>query len=215
MNFITILSADDAPLRGLLTRIEGVLLEAGFKHEHSIMRAAYDAGRKVFDEVFPDEEVRVHSGFAELPESVSLWEGLSCEFWNDSFMLYLLIGRVGQGAYVNVWIDIELRALAELLANQEERAFYGALASICAAIGAQGGYGHTELAFHPLSPARARTAFLDMPELPGESSLLGLLPAGESTEVEVRKKCGSIFTPMLSTQGYWILTQNLVEILVS
>ncbi|WNZ61372.1 hypothetical protein QEG98_36760 [Myxococcus sp. MxC21-1] len=214
MDFTTVISAPEAPLRELLVRIEGELLKAGLRHDHTILRAAYDARRGTFDEVSPDEEVRVRSGFDELPSEVSGWEGLSCEFWNESFTLYLLVGRLGHGAYVNVWVDISLRPLTELLANHEEGAFYGALATICAAVDAYGGYGHPELGFHPLAPERARTALTDMPEFPGESAMLGLLPADDLVEAQARQKYERTFTLRLSTQGYWILTQDLKSALV-
>ncbi|WP_342373771.1 hypothetical protein NVS55_20210 [Myxococcus stipitatus] len=213
IDFTTIISAPDAPLRDLLVRIESGLNELGFRHDHSILRAAYDSDREVFDELFPDEELRVQSGYDELPREVSLWEGCSCEFWNDSFRLYVLIGRIGHGAYVNVWVDITLQSLTRLLRRQENRGFQGALATISAAVDAYGGYGHLELAFQPLSPERVRTAFVDMPEFPGEPSLLGLIPTGDLTEEEVRKRYGSIFEASLSTQGYWVLTQDLVKAL--
>lgn len=214
MDFTTILSAPHVPLRELLVRLEKGLVESGFRHDFSVLRAAYDAERKVFDETDPDEEVPVRTGYAELAREVALWEGCSCEFWNGTFSLYVLIGRMERGAYINVWIDIALRTLERLLENREERAFLGALATICSAVDAHGGYGGPELPFHPLAPDRARTAFIDMPGYPGEASMLGLLPASELTEAQLRERYGSTFTYHLSTQGYWVLTQDLAGLLL-
>ena len=213
MDLTILMAAPDAPLKELLFKVETGLVEAGFRHDFSVLRAGYDVEREVFDERMPTEEVRVEGGFDELPPEVSLWEGVAFEFWRDSLSLSLMIGRIGAGQCVNAWVDVPLRMLTRLLETQEEGRLYGALGEIAGAIGAAGGYVHTELAFHTLPLDRAQTAFVDMPEYPGEAALLGILPAQAVGPEQVAARFPA-FTAKLSTRGYWVLTQDLAGTLL-
>ncbi len=213
MDFTTVIAAPDAPLRDLLARVEAGLIEAGFRHDFSVVRAGYDPERGVFDELFPIEEVRAEAGFQQLPRELSLWQGCSCEFWRESLMLSLLIARVGPGQQVNAWVEVPLRMFTRLLETQDEGRVYGALGVIASALNAKGGYGHPELGFEPLALDRAQTAFIDLPEHPGEPALLGLLPASSGNALEMRARYPN-FHARLSTRGYWVLTQDLAAILL-
>ena len=68
--------------------------------------------------------------------------------------------------------------------------FFAAIGEIAAAMGALGGYGGAELAWEPLAPDVATTAWHDLPDFPGETADLGIMPLTYASESELRLRWG-------------------------
>lgn len=210
-DFTVVLGAPDRSMADLATAIEtSIIGRGGLRHDGMLLRCSMQVGTGTYDEISPEQGSGPATHLSDLASGVAAWDGFACEMWNEAVQLYIMIGRVkrAEGNYVNAWVTISSRGLSRLANEDNLPVYYAALGEIGAAIGATAGYGHFEVAYEPLPPERAERAIVNLPDYPGESAMVGVVPMSPRSLVELQRVYDRTFDIVGTTAGYWVLANK-------
>lgn len=198
IEFTFALAGPLVPLTGLMADIESAFAEAGFVRSPAVCRVELD-DRGVFDEI--DEDILSIDSFAgtSIPEN---WGGLSVEFNNNEYSIYVLIGS-HQGKYRNAFLDISSQVLDQLVETDKLDQFIHLVLIVASKMKAAAGFGTYELDFEPLTTEQAFNAIFKTPD--NMPSTLGLVSYHAISKAEIKNMEADQFSITSSTFGYFIL----------
>ena len=152
MDYTATFAGPDAMLGDILDAVEKRLVPIGFTRSTSIVRVALDPARGVFDEL-DGEEIGGFSQVVEVKSDLAGWAGGAVEYLNRDFGgFYLLAGR-SEGAFANLWVDVDEKRIRRFAEDQQRHTYYAVLNAVALGCSAEVGIANLEGAFEPIAPS--------------------------------------------------------------
>jgi len=207
MFFTSILAGPVRDMARLLIEIDIEMSGLGARLDSDLGRAAFDPDpdRGVFDGT-GDKPV-FYDDFMENMLRIVGWTGVSLGYRFEDFSLSILASRPGDH-YVNCFVDVGLKSLAGLIAQDRVASYYQGIEALARACRAEAGFGGPDLPFRPVTPAAAIEAVFSGPAASGHPGVFGLVSTVSMSAKDMEKRKSDRFDLDEWASGYWFLERR-------